>query len=324
VSVTGHLLTGKRLSAGETFQAVNHFTPGNRTAGPPLFPGMTTTTPAAITHRYLTANGVRLHVAEAGASGPPVLLLHGYPQHWYAWRHVITGLAAGHRVYALDLRGAGQSDAPRRGYDSATLTADVLAALDALGLSAVTLAGHEWGGWLGFHLALAAPHRFTGFVAVNAPHPWLPHRKLLPQMWRLWHTALLEYPLLGGWAIRRTGVLRWLLRRGRPGLPAAEVEVFAGPAREPARARAGQQLHWQAVLRDIPRRAFGGYRHRHLSVPALLLAGAKDFALTPRSLTGAGTHADDLAVRVIADAGHYLPEEQPGIVAAAIGGMARR
>jgi pimeloyl-ACP methyl ester carboxylesterase len=285
---------------------------------------MTSTTLPPIIHRYLIANGVRLHVAEAGASGPPVLLLHGYPQHWYAWRHVITDLAADHRVYAVDLRGAGQSDAPRRGYDSATLASDVLAALDALGLPAVTLAGHEWGGWLGFHLALAAPHRFTGFVAVNTPHPWLTHRKLLPQIWRFWYTALLEYPLLGGWVIRHTEVLRWLLRRGRAGLPEADAAVFTVPAREPSRARAGQQLHWQVVLHDIPRRALGGYRHRHLSVPALLLAGAKDFALSPRSLTGAGPHADELDVRVIGSAGPYLPEEQPGIVAAAIREMARR
>ena len=102
----------------------------------------------------------------------------------------------------------------------------------------------------------SAPHRFSSFLAVNAPHPWLPHRKLLPQVWRFWYTALLEYPVLGAWVIRtRPGVLRWLLRRGRPGLPDAEVEIFAAVAREPARARAGQQLHWQVVVRDIPRRA---------------------------------------------------------------------
>jgi pimeloyl-ACP methyl ester carboxylesterase len=285
---------------------------------------MTTTPLAGIIHRSMMANGVRLHVAEAGTGGPPVLLLHGYPQHWYAWRHVIADLAADHRVYALDLRGAGRSEAPRRGYDTATLADDVLAALDALELHAVTMAGHEWGGWLGFHLALAAPERFTAYVALNAPHPWLPHRTLLPQMWRFWYTALLEYPLLGVWIIRRTRVLRWLLRRGRPGLPDADVAAFADPAREPARARAGQQLHWQTVLRDIPRRVFGSYRHQHLSVPALLLAGERDFALSPRSLTGAGPHADHLAVRVINGAGHYLPEERPGIVAAAIREMASR
>ena len=285
---------------------------------------MTTTTLPELTHRYLMANGIRLHGTEAGTGGPPVLLLHGYPQHAHAWRHVIADLAVDHRVFALDLRGAGHSDAPRRGYDTATLAADVLAALDALGLAAVTLAGHEWGGWLGFHLALAAPARFTGLIAVNAPHPWLPHRTLLPQMWRFWYTALLEYPVLGAGVIRRTGVLRWLLRRGHPGMAAADAEVFAAPARQPARARAGQQLHWQIVLRDIPRRVLGGYRHQHLSVPTLLLAGARDFALSPRSLTGAGQHADELAIRVIDGAGHYLPEEQPGIVAAAIREMASR
>jgi hypothetical protein len=129
----------------------------------------------------------------------------------------------------------------------------------------------------------------------------------LPRMWRFWYTALLEYPLLGAWIIRRTRVLRWLLRRGRPGLPDADVAAFADPAREPARARAGQQLHWQTVLRDIPRRVFGSYQHQHLSVPALLLVGERDFALSPRSLTGAGPHADHLAVRVINGAGHYLP-----------------
>jgi pimeloyl-ACP methyl ester carboxylesterase len=276
-----------------------------------------------ITHHHVVANGLRFHLAAAGTDGPPILLLHGYPQHWYAWRHVITDLAVDHRVYALDLRGAGESDAPRRGYDTRTRVADVLGVLDALNLSAVALVGHEWGGWLGFHLALAAPDRFSSLVAVNAPHPWLPHRKQLPQMWRLWHTALLEYPVLGGWVIRHTGVLRWLLRRGRPGLPDADVDIFVDVAREPARSHGGQQLHWQLVLRDIPRRILGGYRHRHLTVPTLLLAGTGDFAVAPDSLTDAGRHANDLTVRVVGG-GHYLPEERPDRVAAEIRTMTGR
>jgi pimeloyl-ACP methyl ester carboxylesterase len=270
------------------------------------------------TDRFILANGLRFHLVQAGSDGPPVLLLHGYPQHAYAWRHVIADLSADHRVYALDLRGAGRSDAPRSGYDTRTLATDVLAVLDALELPTVTLVGHQWGGWLGFHLALAAPERFRSFVAINAPHPWLPHRKLLPQMWRFWYTALLEYPMLGAWIIRtRPGVLRWLLRRGRPDLPDSDSDVFVDVAREPARARAGQQLHWQIVLRDIPRRMLGGYRRQHLAVPTLLLAGARDFALAARSLTGAPRHADELTVHVIAG-GHYLPEEQPEVVAAGV------
>lgn len=279
--------------------------------------GMTTIA-SAVTHRRVLADGLHFHIAEAGTDGPPVLLLHGFPQHWYAWRHVIAELAADHHVYALDLRGAGRSDAPRRGYDTATRTRDVLAVLDALDLPATHLVGHEWGGWLGFAVALAAPERISSFVAVNAPHPWLAHRKLLPQVWRFWYTALLEYPVLGAWVIRtRPGVLRWLLRRGRPDLPAADIDVFTDVAREPARARAGQQLHWQVVVRDIPRRMSGHYRRRHLAVPTLLLAGDRDFALSPRSLADAGRHAHELRVRVV-DGGHYLPEERPEVVAAAV------
>jgi pimeloyl-ACP methyl ester carboxylesterase len=285
---------------------------------------MTTTTLPAISHRMVLANGLRFHVAEAGSDGPPVLLLHGFPQHWYAWRHVIAELAADHHVYALDLRGAGRSDAPRRGYDTTTLADDVLSVLDALELPATHLVGHEWGGWLGFAVALRAPDRISSFVAVNAPHPWLPHRKVLPQMWRFWYTALFEYPVLGAWVIRtRPGVLRWLLRRGRPDLPEADVDIFADVAREPARARAGQQLHWQVVLRDIPRRMLGYYRRRHLSVPTVVLAGTRDFALSPRSVTGAGRHANDLRVQIV-DGGHYLPEERPDLVAAAVRTLTQR
>lgn len=305
-----------RAPAAETFPRVRHVTNRNGTERGCLVTGMTTS--PAFTHRYVQANGLRFHVAAAGDHGPAVLLLHGFPQHAHAWRHVMRELAADHRVYALDLRGAGRSDAPRTGYDSASLARDVLAVLDTLGLPHVTLAGHEWGGWLGFHLALLAPQRLHAFVAVNAPHPWLPHRKLLPQLWRFWYTALLEYPVLGAWIIRtRPGLLRWLLRRGRPDLPDTDVDSYVDIAREPARARAGQQLHWQVVLRDIPRRILGGYRRKHLSVPTLLLAGRHDFALSPCSLTDAADHADHMAIRIV-KGGHWLPEENPATVTAAI------
>jgi pimeloyl-ACP methyl ester carboxylesterase len=268
----------------------------------------------AISHHDVHANGLRFHVAQAGPSGPPVLLLHGFPQHSHAWRHVIADLAPDHHVYAPDLRGAGDSEAPRHGYDTATLTADVLALMDALDLSTVALVGHESGGWLGFHLALAAPERFPSLVAVNTPHPWIPHRRMLPHMWRFWYTALFEYPVLGPWLIRtRPGLLRWLLHRGRPGLAEPDVAAFVNPFRDPARARAGQQLQWQMVLHDIPRRMLGRYRGRRLAVPTLLLAGRHDFALSPRSLT-TGHNID---VRIV-DGGHYLPEEQPKAVSTAV------
>jgi pimeloyl-ACP methyl ester carboxylesterase len=268
---------------------------------------------AGVTHRYVEG----FHVAECGGPSEPVVLLHGFPQHWYAWRHVMTRLAGEHRVIALDMRGSGWSDAPRHGYDTRSLVADVLAVLDALGMHRVSLIGHQWGGVLGFQLCLADPERFSRFVAVNALHPWPQQRRLVPQLWRYWTTALFEYPWVGAWVLRtRPGVLRWLLRRGIARTP-DELAAYVDVAREPARARAGQQLHWQFVLHDIPRLVRGRDRRRRLTVPTVLLAGEGDFALSPRSLPGGERYADDLQVQVV-PGGHYLPEERPDVVAEAL------
>lgn len=271
-------------------------------------------TSTGIIHRRLAANGSAFHLTESGGDGPPVLLLHGFPQHAHAWRHVQADLGREHHVYALDLRGSGESEAPRSGYDTDTRVADVLAVLDGLRLEKVTLVGHQFGGWLGFNVALAAPERLHALVAVNTPHPWLSRRSQLPQAWRYWYTALFEYPLLGSWVIRtRPGLLRWFLRRGRDAVSTDELDLYVDPLRDPARARAGQQLHWQVVQHDIPRRLLGHYRRRQLTVPTLLLAGTRDFALSPRGLADTG----NLTVRVL-EGGHWLPDERPDDVSAAV------
>jgi len=105
-----------------------------------------------VSHRWVQARGLRFHVAEAGSGEDVVLCLHGWPQHWYLWRHLMPALADRHRVLAMDLRGFGWSDAPRDGYEKENLATDVLAVMDELGLERVKLVGHDWGGWIGFLL----------------------------------------------------------------------------------------------------------------------------------------------------------------------------
>jgi pimeloyl-ACP methyl ester carboxylesterase len=109
-----------------------------------------------VTHRQVRARGIDFHVAEAGSGNDVVLCLHGWPQHWYEWRHLMPALADRHRVLALDLRGFGWSDAPRDGYEKENMATDVLAVLDALGRERVKLVGHDWGGWIAFLLCLRA------------------------------------------------------------------------------------------------------------------------------------------------------------------------
>ncbi|HVV10836.1 alpha/beta hydrolase [Amycolatopsis sp.] len=123
------------------------------------------------THRDVSANGIRLHVAEAG-TGPMVLLLHGFAEFWWAWRHQLRSLAdAGFRVVAADLRGYGDSDKPPRGYDAWTLAGDVAGLIRSLGERRAHLVGHAWGGMLAWTAASLHP-RFVASVSVlGGAHP---------------------------------------------------------------------------------------------------------------------------------------------------------
>jgi len=124
--------------------------------------------------RFVHINGVRLRIAEAGpAAGPLVLLLHGWPESWYSWRHQLLHLAqAGFRAVAPDLRGFGASDAPvrRQAFDAATLCADMVALLrDELQRTCCLLVGHDWGAMLAWHCCLLEPCRFVALCAMSVP-----------------------------------------------------------------------------------------------------------------------------------------------------------
>ena len=280
-----------------------------------------------VTHRLVTVPGARLHVAEAG-TGEPVMLLHGFPQHWYAWAHVIPLLSGDYRLICPDWRGFGWSQAPPRGYDTASRAADVLALMDALGLRRVRLIAHDWGGHAAFTAALQAPERVSHLLALNAAHLWLAQRRLLPQLWRFWYTAFLEYPGIGRLVLRHwPGLTRSLLLRGAGEASAwqnDEVEEFVAASRQPGSARAGEALHWQFVLHDIPELITRRYRGLRLTIPTMILAGGQDWMLPPKMLAGAGRHGDDLQLRIVSGAGHFLPAERPAAVAEAARELFRR
>jgi pimeloyl-ACP methyl ester carboxylesterase len=306
--------------------------PTSRAGDPPPGSGARPFPPVpGLTHRFVEVRGARLHVAEAGR-GDPVVLLHGFPQHWYAWRHVVPLLAGPYRLICPDWRGFGWSQATPRGYDTASRAADILALMDALGLARAPLIAHDWGANAAFLAALQAPERVSHLLAVNAAHPWLQQRRLLPQLWRFWPTAFFEYPRIGRLVLSHgPGVARFLLRHGvasraagAGAWPPGEVEEFVAASRQPGSARAGEALHWQFVRHDIPGIILRRYRDMRLTVPTVILAGARDWMLPPEMLAGAAGHADDLQVRVVPGAGHFLPAERPAAVAATARELFRR
>jgi len=271
-----------------------------------------------VEHRFVDANGLRVHVAEAGAQGaPPVLLLHGWPQHWYMWRRVMAGLRGEYRLLAPDLRGFGWTEAPGDGYDGETFAADQVALLDALGLERAHVVGHDWGGWTAMLMGIRHSDRVERMVVCNAPHPWSRlSPRVVAELWRSWYTWLIATPVLG----RRLLQSEWIGRqymRMNAALPfdAEEVEIYARSFREPARAQAAVELYryYQRVVLDTVR---GAWRSHRLSRPTLLLFGERDTSLSTRLLPGYESHADDMRVELVPDSGHFIVDEKPDLVIA--------
>ncbi|MCO1654189.1 alpha/beta fold hydrolase [Pseudonocardia humida] len=136
--------------------------------------------PGPWTHHGVSANGIRLHVAECDGGRPLVVLLHGFPQLWWAWRHQLPALAGhGYRVAAVDLRGYGDSDKPPRGYDLWTLAGDVAGLVRALGEPRAHVVGHGWGGLIGWTVAALHPRLVRSLTVLGAPHPLAVRRAVL-------------------------------------------------------------------------------------------------------------------------------------------------
>jgi len=271
-----------------------------------------------VSHRFVDAGGLRMHVAEAGPEdGEVVVLLHGWPQHWYEWRGLVPELSKRYRMVMPDLRGLGWTEVTPRGYEKHNLARDVIALLDALGLERVKLIGHDWGGYAGFLVCLLAPERVERYMALNVIHPW-PRRSLralIRNSWRLSYQLPLIAPFLAP-RITRTGYVRLVLNRGgRGAFSESEVEAFAAPLREPGRAAVTAKYYRSFQFRDLPRLLAGHWTRYRLSVPTLLFFGTGDFAIHPSNLEGYEPYADDMRVELAGETGHFIVDAEPGLVA---------
>jgi pimeloyl-ACP methyl ester carboxylesterase len=273
---------------------------------------------AGVRHRFIEANGVRVHIAESGR-GEPVLLLHSFPQHWYTWRGVLPHLADEYRLICPDFPGSGWSGPSQGGYDTGQRAAAVLGIMDALEIPRVRLIGHAWGAVAGFRLCLVSPDRASHFLALNATHPWPPRRAAVVNAWRQWHTAFWEYPGLGRQVLQHwPAFTRFMFRHwvvDSSSLPPEALTEFVESSREREHALAGEKLNWGYVRHDIPDLLLNRWRDQRLTVPTVILAGSRDVVIPPALCRGGAGHADDLTLVVAPDASHLLPEERPALIA---------
>jgi pimeloyl-ACP methyl ester carboxylesterase len=255
--------------------------------------------------------GVRVHLAAAGPpDAPPVLALHGWPQHWWSWRAVIGELADEFRLLCPDLRGLGWSGPPDDDdFRKQRLADDQIALLDVLGIERVRLVGHDWGGFAAQLAALGAPERFSSLRALSIGHPWTPPQVGLRHGWLLAYQLPLAAPLAGEHVIRDGRYVRGMLRNGRRDgrrWTREEEDAYIDVVREPAGAHASSKLYRDFLIRELPgARSFAG---RRFEMPARLVTGSRE----PLKAFAAGFHGE---VEVIDGAGHFLPEEAPAAVA---------
>lgn len=280
-------------------------------------------------HRTVSANGTRFHVAEAG-DGPLVLLLHGFPEFWWAWRHQLPALAAaGYRVAAPDLRGYGASDKPPRGYDLPTLADDMSGLVRALGEANAVVVGHGWGGLGAWTAAALHAKAVNRLVAVSAPHPLRFKAALgrMPHSVRaVRHELVFQVPWLGE---RRLGahdgaLVRALLREWSYGdWPEPEVaRRYAEAMQVPHAAHSALEYHrWLGRSTVRPDGVRFGRRLRRLPVrvPTLVLHGARDPLVHPGAAASSAQHVEaPYRWRLIDGAGHFPHEESPQAVTDAI------
>ena len=285
-------------------------------ADPPDVPGARHRT---VTVATADAGALDLHVLEAGEpDAPPVLLLHGWPQHAWCWRHVMPRLADGHRLIAPDLRGFGWSDCPAGGYDPLTFAADAVALLDALDVDRADVIGHDWGGAAAFVMALGQPARVRRMVILNTVPPWVePSLELVAGAWRSWYAVVMA--VAGDRVVRnRPDLLAEGVRRDAvhpEGMSEQDALAYARRLAEPARARATKLLYRTYLKAAVGRAPGSEVAEKRLTQPTRFLFGANDGAISPHVLRGVENHGDDLTVELVPDSGHFICEEKPALVA---------
>ena len=292
--------------------------PGSVSGAPVLPAGFTDT----FTSRYVDTGQLRLH-AVIGGDGPPLLLVHGWPQTWYAWRMLMPTLAQGFQVIAVDQRGIGLSDKPQDGYDTGTLAGDLVALMEALGHQRFALYGTDTGMPIAYALAADHPERLDRLVVSEAPLPGIsPSPPLLlppPLNARLWHLAFNQLP----------AEVNEALVRGREAVFfGAEFAASAGTTKLPADA-VSYYIDRLASDPDALRGSFEIYRAfpaitaqneqrktRRLPMPVLAIGGGESSgAMVADTMQ---LVADDVQGIVLPGSGHWVAEQAPEELLAAL------
>jgi pimeloyl-ACP methyl ester carboxylesterase len=287
-------------------------------------------TDPSIRHGYAQVGGVRLHYAECGTGERLVLLLHGFPEFWYSWRHQLVALKDRYRVVAPDLRGYNLSDKPSRveDYRIERLMDDVTGLVRHFGAREAAIVGHDWGAGLAWAVAQNYPEYVWKLVTMQVPPIAVWRKNLsLRQALRSWYMLFFQIPSLPEWYIsaRNFAAIDKMFKDKsvRPGsFTETDIAMYKQALSESGALTAGINYYRANVfsLFRRERKPAEAMSDGRIRVPTLFIYGERDFAIVPETVRGVGDYVDAPYREVrIATSGHWVQNEAPLEVNAALG-----
>jgi pimeloyl-ACP methyl ester carboxylesterase len=268
-------------------------------------------------HEYITTNGINLHYVTQG-EGELMLMLHGFPEFWYSWRHQIPEFAKDFKVVALDLRGYNESDKPSKqsAYVMDEFIKDIEGVIKGLGYDRCVLVGHDWGGAIAWSFAYAHPDMVQRLIVLNLPHPakFAEGFRTPQQLLRSAYIFFFQLPLLPelllqaldyqsietafkGMAVNKSAITQ------------ADIEAYKNAA-----AKRGALTATLNYYRNVWQQGLLSHNWGILDVPTLMIWGEDDTALGKELTYGTEAYVRDFQIKYISNCSHWVQQEQPQLV----------
>lgn len=267
-------------------------------------------------HEYIVSNGIRLHYVTQG-EGPLMLMLHGFPEFWYSWRHQIPEFAKDYKVVALDLRGYNESDKPQEqsAYVMSEFIKDVKGVIQGLGYDRCVLVAHDWGGAIAWHFAHAHPEMLERLIVLNIPHPakFTEGLRTPQQLMRSWYVFFFQIPVLPELLLQASdyqaiSTALTAMANDKSTFSPEDIEAYKNAA-----AKRGALT----AMINYYRNGFDNMLRQEwtlLTVPTLMIWGEADKALGKELSYGTQEFVRDLQIRYLPNVSHWVQQEQPELV----------
>ncbi|MBW4614331.1 MAG: alpha/beta hydrolase [Desmonostoc vinosum HA7617-LM4] len=268
-------------------------------------------------HEFIPTNGINLHYVTQG-EGPLMLMLHGFPEFWYSWRHQIQEFAKDFRVVALDLRGYNDSDKPKEqsAYVMDEFVADVKGVIQGLGYQKCVLVGHDWGGAIAWNFAYQYPDLVERLIVLNLPHPakFAQSLRTPQQLLRSNYIFLFQLPflpelLLQSLDYRAIEMALKGMAVNKNAFSPADIDAYKNAA-----AKRGAITAMLNYYRNIFQQKMFNQDWGVLEVPTLMIWGENDAALGKELTYGTAAYVRDLQIKYIPNCSHWVQQEQPELV----------